>query len=246
MLTHHALATLPLFSGLAPALTGELSQCAQIQSYAADEDILALDAPIDRLAIILVGEVRKTLVSATGHQVVVGVFGPGEVITELNPIDGQTSHCRLSAVTATHTVAIPRVRVLPMLARHPVVTLRLLELLAERQRQALARVAEVRFLSVSSRLAKWLLKSAGHPEVSRLASLELEVPSQRWLARQLAARPDAVRKALNQLQDRSLIAVRSRRLTLLHPAMLAAAARRRSADVYEWRRNLAPAYQSGA
>ena len=179
------------------------------------------------LQIVLDGEVRVSVGATDGQEVVLAILGPGSPIGEMALLDSGPRSATITALTVTPTVVLSRTDFLDLLRDTPAISLRLLQVQAQRLRAADALVMDAWFLDVTARVAKKLLELAqtGGVPAERGRGIAIQI-AQEELASQIVSTRASVSKSLGQLQRAGTLAVRRYRITILQPAALGTVAGR--------------------
>src|SRR6267142_1119844 len=94
------LRNIPLFSQLVEENRAELSSLLQSKDYASQQPIFWIGEKGDQMFIVQGGKVHLSYPDETGHEITVGVLGPGAFFGELSRLDGgpRTATARTIAV----------------------------------------------------------------------------------------------------------------------------------------------------
>ncbi|MBW3657438.1 MAG: Crp/Fnr family transcriptional regulator [Actinobacteria bacterium] len=167
----------------------------------------------DTVAYLLSGRVKVSYHTRTGVEVVLAVHGPGQLLGELSAIDGSPRSASVVALEPVDVVLVPAVTFRRFLTTHPDLTLRLLELLAERLRDADRKRVEFGSHDVVGRVAARLSELTERYGVAGDGTVDVELPlTQDELAAWVGASREGVSKALRVLRERGVIATGRRRI----------------------------------
>ncbi|MEE9611739.1 MAG: Crp/Fnr family transcriptional regulator [Desulfatiglandales bacterium] len=114
------------------------------------------DAP-DWFYIVAEGRVKVLKHSSLGKEFIIAFFGPGEMLGEVAVFENKPYPASVQAVAETKVLAIRRQDFLSLLAHHPEVALRIINVLGGRLRDAQGRLRDLAGERVEQRLAKTLL-----------------------------------------------------------------------------------------
>jgi CRP/FNR family transcriptional regulator, cyclic AMP receptor protein len=103
---------------------------------------------------------------------------------------------------------------LTVLERHPVVAIKLLEVLCERLRRTDQQIGEIAFLGLPTRLAKALLRLGGGAPQAKMAL------SQRELGTMIGGTRESVNRCLREWQRRGFIQLEEGWIILRNPVAL--------------------------
>lgn len=169
----------------------------------------------DSVAYVLGGRVKVSYHTRAGDEVVLALHGPGQLLGELSVIDGSPRSASVVALEPVDVLLVPASTFRRFLTAHPDVTLRLLELLAERLRDADRKRVEFGSHDVVGRVAARLSELTERYGVAGDGIVDVELPlTQDELAAWVGASREGVSKALRVLRDRGVIATGRRRIVV--------------------------------
>ena len=212
------LRTVPLFNGLSDPELEALGSCLVTRSFGKGVFIFHKDSPGQTLYIIQSGRVRIFILSDSGQEISLNVYGAGEVIGELGFLDGQPRSASAVALEPTVAFALRREDFFQHLEDHPRLAVRLLEVMAARLRYTTAYAESLAFLDVNGRVAMRLLELGDRFGVQspRGGGLELDLGlTQAELASWVASSRETVNKVLATFRDQGLIELVGQRITIL-------------------------------
>lgn len=172
-------------------------------------------SPGDLMHIIESGKVRIFILSESGHEISVNVYGPGDVFGELAILDGLPRSAGAMALEKTVTLALHRDDFLRHLETHPQMAQSIIWMLSARLRYTTTYVESLAFLGVNDRVAAKLLELAeryGREKEGIEIGLQL---TQAELAGLVGATRESVNKALGDLRDQGLIRLEGQTITIL-------------------------------
>ncbi len=203
-----------LFQGLGSEERDQLVSRAHIRRFAAGETIFRMGAPGASMMAVLSGQVRISISSTEGKELLLAVLRPGEVFGEIALLDGKERSADAIAMTACSLAVLERREVLVFLERHPEAWPRIVEVLCERFRENTEHAAEVSLMQLPARLAKALLRMDSE-HVGGGKPL-----SQRDLGNLVGAARESVNKCLNEWQRRGVIRIDDNSIAILDRAAL--------------------------
>jgi CRP-like cAMP-binding protein len=161
------------------------------------------------------GRAKVTRVEAGGHEVLLSIRDPGDILGELAFIDGGT---RLASVAALEPVRVLVVRS-TVFRRHletvPRVATVLLEVITQRMRDTTIKQAQFFGSDTVGRLATRIVELAERYGTSRDGAIEIDLAlSQEELASWTAASRAGVAKALQTMRELGWIETHRRRLVV--------------------------------
>ena len=151
-----------ILGALGDSERAELAAIARRRRLAAGETVFAQGDPGDAMLVVLKGLLRIHILTASGREVVLDYAGPGQAIGEIAVLDGGPRAAGVTAVEASEVMMLTRRDLLPFLARHHDVALRVIGVLCARLRRTNDLVeASSTALGIGPRLARGLLRLAG-------------------------------------------------------------------------------------
>jgi len=203
-----------LFQGLGAEERAELVTKAHIRRFAAGESIFHMGSPGSSMMAVLSGEVRISISSPEGTELLLAILQPGEVFGEIALLDGKERSADAKAHSACTLAILERREVLAFFERHPHAWPRIVEVLCDRFRENTQHVAEVALMHLPGRLAKALLRMDADRR-TRSGAL-----SQRELGNMVGAARETVNKCLNEWQRRGIIRIEDNAVAILDRAAL--------------------------
>jgi CRP-like cAMP-binding protein len=187
--------------------------------------LLFQEEPDERVMLLLEGRVKVSRVDQGGHEQLLSIRDPGDVLGELAFIDGQP---RIATVTALEPVVALVTTAEPM-RRHlettPRVAVVLLEIIARRFRETTLKRSQFGASDTMGRVIARIVELAeryGEPVAEGIA---VDSPlSQEDLAAWTGASRAGVAEALHDLRELGWLRTERRRLVLLDPSALRARA----------------------
>ncbi len=210
------LKNVPFFAGLSEQELSSLAKCLVRRTFAKGVIVFYKDSPGRTLYIIESGKVRIFVLSESGREISVNVYGPGDVFGELALLDDLPRSAGAVVVERATVLTLHRDDFLWHLERYPRMARSIIEVLSARLRYTTAYAESLAFLDVYARVARKLLELADRYGVERngLITIDLEL-TQTELASWVAATREHVNKVLGMLRDRGLIRVEGQTITLL-------------------------------
>ena len=197
-----------LFRGLSPKDRSELVARARMRNFPAGETIFLMGASGDSMMAVLDGNVRISVPSPEGKEIVLAIIQPGEVFGEIAVLDGKERTAEATAMSDCTLAVLERRDVLAFLETNPSGWPRLVDLLCARLRHSDRQIAEMAFLQLPVRLAKALLRmadmAAGLAGARAGARIRL---TQRELGNIVGMTRESVNKCLREWQRKGIIRV---------------------------------------
>jgi CRP-like cAMP-binding protein len=209
------LADCALFRKLTPNERTALAARAHLRSFAAGETIFLMGAQHDSMMAVLSGEVKISMTSSEGKEIVLAILHVGEVFGEIAMLDGKPRSADAKALTDCSLAVLSRRDVLAALGGNQAAWLGLIEVLCSRLRQTDEHLVEVALLGLPARLAKALLRvidgQGGHMPVTDAHSSRL---SQHELANMVGATRENVNKCLQEWRRVGIIRMEKRVISI--------------------------------
>jgi CRP/FNR family cyclic AMP-dependent transcriptional regulator len=217
MQTVDFLATVPLLGGLD---RGELSRLAELcreRAYPKGSIIVFEDDPGDSFFIVRKGRVKVVLVGEDGREVILSVLGVSDHFGELSLIDGQPRSAHVISMEDASLIILRREDFRRRVEASPTVAWALLNELSRRLRKADDQIGGLVLLDVHGRIARLLLDEATASVTAPTIAKQL---THQTIAQMIGASRETVSRAMKDFQDRGLITVQRRQITLANrPAL---------------------------
>jgi CRP/FNR family cyclic AMP-dependent transcriptional regulator len=168
-----------LFKGLSESERAAISERARIQTFDAGATIFVTGSPGDQMMAVLSGNVRISLPSNDGKELLLAIIHPGEVFGELAVLDGKERSADAYAEKACSLAILERKDILSFLERNPSAWIKIVEVLCTRLRRTDQVLAEVALMQLPTRLAKMMLRISDGSTVKATEKIQF---SQRELA----------------------------------------------------------------
>lgn len=173
---------------------------------------------------VLTGKVQIYKLSPEGREVILHLFGAGEIFAEVPIFNGLSVYpAYAKAVAPTSVLRVDGAGFLAVVHQYPQILLGMMTVFARRLHQMSGLVEDLSLRSVDSRLAKYLLEvsvlvAPHQPEVATLPV------NKKTLAGILGTIPETLSRSFRKLQDAALIDVANERVTIVNRGGLAALA----------------------
>jgi CRP-like cAMP-binding protein len=204
------------FAGLSERELNSLANCLASRTFGRGVIIFHKDSPGRTLYIIESGKVRIFVLSESGREVSVNIYGPGEVFGELALLDGLPRSAGAMVVEKATVLTLHREDFLWHLKEYPHMARSIVEILTARLRYTTAHAASLAFLDVYGRVAGKLLELADRYGVERGEAVEIGLQlTQAELGSWVAATREHVNRVLGAFRDQGLIRIDGQRITVL-------------------------------
>jgi CRP/FNR family transcriptional regulator, cyclic AMP receptor protein len=195
-----------LFQGLEEEERNQLVTRAHIRRFGTGDTIFQMGSPGASMMAVLSGEVRISISSPDGKELLLAILQPGEVFGEIALLDGKERSADAIAQSACSLAVLDRRDVLIFLERHPESWLRIVEVLCQRFRENTQHASEVALMQLPARLAKALLRLDTERKAAEPGSARGQL-SQREIGNMVGAARESVNKLLNDWQRRGIIRI---------------------------------------
>jgi CRP/FNR family transcriptional regulator, cyclic AMP receptor protein len=210
-----------LFRSLSEDVRSILVAQARIRKFAAGEVIFLMGSLHDSMMAVLSGNVKISVSSPDGKEILVAMVGSGEVFGELAMLDGRERSADARAITACDLAILSRRDVLSALDRNPSGWRGLVEVLCARLRRTDQHLTEVALLQLPVRLAKALLRIAIDEHRVSADNVGTHVKlSQRELGNMVGATRERVNKCIQDWQRSGIVRVDRSVITIVDRAAL--------------------------
>jgi CRP/FNR family transcriptional regulator/CRP/FNR family cyclic AMP-dependent transcriptional regulator len=205
-----------LFESLSDEELEELSSAAFTRTFGKDSVIILAEEEGDTLFIIKRGQVKVSIVSEEGREVILSLLGSGAVFGELSLLDGKPRSANVVATEETELVMLRRADFLQLIYKTPQIATALLAELASRLRKTDRQIEGLALLDVTSRISETLLQLANEQGVETPEGVVIENrPTHQELANMSGTTRETVSRVLKRLESQGYIACSGRKITIL-------------------------------
>jgi CRP-like cAMP-binding protein len=163
------------------------------------------------------GRVKICTHSEDGKELVLGMFGPGEVFGEIALLDGSPRTADAIAIDDCDILALDRRDFVPFLLEHPDASVRMLEVLSKRLRRTTTLLEDVAFREGPSRLARRFVDLAAFSGRRVENGVFVDMPlSQQQLGGMVGMTRESINKQLRQWRNEGLITWKSGYYTIMN------------------------------
>jgi CRP-like cAMP-binding protein len=217
------LATVPLFRELDRTAVRGFASLTREQRYGKGSLIVTEGDEGEALFVVRSGEVKVILIGDDGREVILDVLGVGDHFGELSLIDGRPRSAHVVATQASALLVLRRADFRRQVEQSPSVAWGLMVELSRRLRQADGTIGSLVLLDVPGRVAKVLLEHATPGEPARM----VKQLTHQTIAHMIGASRETVSRAMAEFQDKAMISVQRRVVTIINRQALEARARAR-------------------
>lgn len=200
---------LSLFKGLEPADLDQVREKVRERVYPKDATVFVAGQESDGLYIIYSGLVKVYILHSDGREKTLALLGRDEILGEVTLFGSDLRSATLETLEVTTLLVISRSDFQTLLLDNPRLSVRVIELLSRRLRQANRHIEELTFLNARSRVTSTLLHLAeAHGRPARNADTRIARRlTHAELAKLVGVTRETVTKVLGELQDDKLIRV---------------------------------------
>src|SRR5438552_13012822 len=155
-----------LFAELDDRELASVAAVAKVRRYAKDDVIFHADETGDVFCLIKEGQVKVTMISPEGKEIILSMLGPGEFFGEMALLDDAPRSATVVATEPIELVTIYRNDFLQILQENFSITRKVFGELSKRLRNASNRIESLATMDVFGRLARFFLdlaKESGKP-----------------------------------------------------------------------------------
>lgn len=213
-------ALVPIFARLSVAQQSDVASFAHPIRVGSGEYLIRQGEPTSRLYVVHEGRVKVSRTSASGHETVLGVLGPGEVGGEVTFLTGARPEHDTIALEESRMCVFDHADLATLLGRYPGIGVGMLRALAVRLASTQRMLAAMTSDDVGSRVAAYLLDAPTTWEASGAAIVHLPL-SKKDVAAYLGTTPETLSRRLAEFERAGLIELRSGRdIVIRDPAGL--------------------------
>ena len=176
----------------------------------------------DPLYIVEEGLVKISVCSATGRDLTLGLYGPGEVFGEEAVLEDGHRMAFAAALQPSLLIVVPRARLHQRIEQDREVASLLTRLLAARVKDSIRQLESIAWNPVPSRLAAALLRLAERNGVAESAGMRVDLRiTHQEIANLIGSTRETTTATLNGFRRRGWITVVRRSIVLVRPDHLA-------------------------
>lgn len=191
------------------------------RSFAENELLLRQGDPTDHVLVLLAGWVRVYSSTADGHEVLLALRGPGDVIGELAALHGWLRTASVRTLENVRVVQLTAADFIASVYERPGIALAMIKQMSMRMREAETARVDSATLDVTRRVALHILRLAQQHGVNEPSGLTLRMPlTQQDIANRVGASRRAVARAIAVLRDRHILTTGRRRIVINQPDVL--------------------------
>ena len=208
----------PFFEDLTENDLTRVSALVVTKVYPPDNLIVLAEDEGDTLFIIVRGQVKVSIMSEDGREVILSMLGPGDFFGEMSLLDGKPRSATVTAVVETELISLRRSEFLRLLEQVPEIALKLLAGLTARLRQADRKIESLALMDVSGRIAAAILQMS--EEIGQETPHSIVIrnrPTHQSLANMAGTTRETVSRVLKRFEHQKYIETDGRDLVILRP-----------------------------
>lgn len=201
----------PLFAGLDEDDLSRLSLVLTDKHYPKDSVVVSASDPGDALYIIAEGQVKVSLWSDSGKEIILDTLSDGAFFGEMSLVDGEPRSANVTCITDAHILRLARRDFLQLLRQYPSIAINVMTEMCVRLRRADESIGNLALLDVYGRVARFLLELAEEEgEETAEGILVKKMPTQQHIASRIGTSRETVSRALSEFQRRGFIEQRGK------------------------------------
>jgi CRP/FNR family transcriptional regulator, cyclic AMP receptor protein len=196
----------PLFADLDERELAAIAAVAKPRRYAKDDVVFYADESGDVICLIREGQVKVTMISPEGKEIILSLLGPGDFFGEMALLDNAPRSATVIATESLELMTIWRNDFLQILSENFDITKKVLAELSKRLRNASSRIESLATMDVYGRLARFFLELArdqgktldnGYVAVTR--------PTHQAIANMIGTSRETVSRLIHDLMRQNLL-----------------------------------------
>ena len=205
-----------LFQSLSADELEPLAQMTITRTFNKDNVIILAEEEGDALFIIKKGQVKVSIVSEDGREVILSLLGDGTVFGELSLLDGKPRSANVVATEDTVLIMLRRQDFLQLVHKAPQIAIELLAELASRLRRTDRQIEGLALLDVTSRISETLLQLASDSGVETEEGVVIHNrPTHQELANMSGTTRETVSRVLKRLEIQGYIHCKGRVISIM-------------------------------
>jgi CRP/FNR family cyclic AMP-dependent transcriptional regulator len=195
-----------LFEELDERELGSIAAVAKPRRYAKDDVVFHADESGDVFCLIKEGQVKITMISPEGKEIILSMLGPGEFFGEMALLDDEPRSATVIAMEPLELVTIWRADFLQILAENFSISKKLLATLSRRLRTASNRIESLATMDVYGRLARFFLDLAREQgKVLDNGYVSVTRPTHQAIANMIGTSRETVSRLIHDLMKQNLL-----------------------------------------
>src|SRR5438067_3491625 len=195
-----------LFAELDDRELASVAAVAKTRRYAKDDVVFHADESGDVFCLIREGQVKVTMISPEGKEIILSMLGPGDFFGEMALLDDEPRSATVIATEALDVVTIWRSDFLQILSENFSITKKVLAELSRRLRHASNRIESLATMDVYGRLARFFLDLARqNGKVLENGYVAVQRPTHQSIANMIGTSRETVSRLIHDLMKQNLL-----------------------------------------
>ena len=195
-----------LFAELDDRELQSVANVAKSRRYAKDDVVFHADESGDVFCLIREGEVKVTMISPEGKEIILSMLGPGDFFGEMSLLDDEPRSATVVATEPLDLVTIWRKDFLQILSENFSITRKVLAELSKRLRNASNRIESLATMDVYGRLARFFLDLAkDNGKVLDNGYVAVTRPTHQAIANTIGTSRETVSRLIHDLMKQNLL-----------------------------------------
>lgn len=196
----------PLFADLDERELSAIAAVAKSRRYAKDDVVFHADESGDVFCLIREGQVKITMISPEGKEIILSLLGPGDFFGEMALLDDEPRSATVVATEPLDLVTIWRSDFLQILAENFDITKKVLAEISRRLRTASNRIESLATMDVYGRLARFFLDLAkDQGKVLDNGYVAVTRPTHQAIANMIGTSRETVSRLIHDLMRQNLL-----------------------------------------
>lgn len=205
------LATTPLFGAMSEPTLRRVADASRVHEYDRGAVVFVAEERPTAVHVVAGGLLRVFVTSLDGSEPTLALLSEGTVVGELGVLAGVPRSASVGALRRSQLIEIPAAVFTAAYEAEPAMARRLVELLSDRLRTTTDSMADLTYLDLGGRLAKYLLR-----EFERAGTTTLTLSlNQTELGQMIGGARQTVNQLLQSLERANLIAIDGRTVRVL-------------------------------
>ena len=206
----------PLFEGLNDNELGALSQMATLRPFPRERVVIMAEEEGDTLFVIHSGQVKVSIVSEDGREVILSILSAGDFFGEMSLLDGNPRSANVTTMQETELLMLRRSDFVRLIQNAPHIAVKLLSVLAGRLRKTDRQIEGLALSDVTGRITQTLLQLADeHGTPTPEGILVRNRPTHQDLANMSGTTRETVSRVLKRLENQGYIAAKGKDLLIV-------------------------------
>ena len=195
-----------LFAELDDRELGAIAAVAKSRHYAKDDVVFHADESGDVFCLIQSGQVKVTMISPEGKEIILSLLGPGDFFGEMSLLDNEPRSATVIATESLEIATIWRSEFLAILSENFAITKKVLAEISRRLRNASNRIESLATMDVYGRLARFFLDLAKkNGKVLDNEYVSVIRPTHQAIANMIGTSRETVSRLIHELMKQNLL-----------------------------------------